>query len=76
MLLNARACVIHKEVTLLCRRRINDVYLIKKRRPLQYSMKEAVNALRCYSFQEDETVNATLVCDLRTKHKVTRFIIV
>ncbi|XP_065911682.1 large ribosomal subunit protein uL1-like isoform X2 [Dysidea avara] len=69
MFLSTRVRVVRKEVALLCRRRINDVYLIKKRRPLQYSMGEAFNALRCYSFQEDETVNTTLICDLRTKHK-------
>ena len=54
----------------LCRRHLNEVYLLNKRKPLAYGMEESINALRCYSFQEDETVNATLHCNLRTKEKV------
>ena len=54
----------------MCKRHLNEVYLLNKRKPLAYGMEEAINALRCYSFQEDETVNATLLCNLRTKEKV------
>lgn len=60
----------HAVVQVICRRRLNEVYLLSKRKPLAYGMEEAINALRCYSFQEDETVNATLLCNLRTKEKV------
>ena len=60
----------HTIVHVMCRRHLNEVYLLNKRKPLAYGMEEAINALRCYSFQEDETVNATLLCNLRTKEKV------
>jgi len=62
--------ILKRKAVLLCRRHLNEVYLINKRKPLAYGMEEAINALRCYSFQEDETVNATLLCNLRTKEKV------
>ena len=62
-----RHTVVHH---VMCRRHLNEVYLLDKRKPLAYGMEEAINALRCYSFQEDETVNTTLLCNLRTKEKV------
>ena len=71
MLLAGRLRVtIKRKAIVSCRRHLNEVYLINKRKPLAYSMEEAINALRCYSFQEDETVKATLLCNLRTKEKV------
>ena len=70
----ARLCLTNRHAVVSCRRHLNEVYLLDKRKPLVHSMEEAINALRCYSFQEDEAVNATLLCNLRTKEKVLYFI--
>lgn len=74
MLLAGRLRLVNRHAVGLCRRHLNEVYLLNKRKPLAYGLEEAINALRCYSFQEDETVNATLLCNLRTKEKVSHFL--
>lgn len=75
MLLTGGLRVANARTVVLCKRHLNDVYLLTKRKPLAYGMEEAINALRCYSFQEDETVNATLLCNLRTKEKVLSLLV-